>query len=277
MAIVVGIDASRNRSGGAKEHLVGLLGAGDPQRHGVSRVHVWSYAALLDALPNAPWLTKHNPPELERSLLRQAWWQYRELPKQAQSHRCDILLNTDAGTICGFRPAVVMSRDMLSYEPGEMKRYGFSKARLRLLILRFVQARSLKQAAGAVFLTRYAARVIQLVTKPLQHVAIIPHGVGRAFKAEPVVKAWRETRSHKVRCLYVSNVALYKHQWIVVRAIGELRKRGHNVSLVLAGGGAGRAQRLLDEEIARTDRRRGRIRVCVKLREYAKYAGGGHG
>jgi glycosyltransferase involved in cell wall biosynthesis len=46
---------------------------------------------------------------------------------------------------------------------------------------------------------------------------------------------------------------MYKHQWVVVRAIGKLRRRGHNVSLLLAGGGSWREQRLLDEELFRTD------------------------
>jgi glycosyltransferase involved in cell wall biosynthesis len=46
---------------------------------------------------------------------------------------------------------------------------------------------------------------------------------------------------------------MYKHQWNVVRAIGRLRERGHSVSLLLIGGGGGRAQRLLEAEISRTD------------------------
>ena len=70
MSIVVGIDASRSRSGGARSHLIGVLWEGDPSEHGVREVHVWSYRALLDSLPNARWLVKHNPPELERSLFQ---------------------------------------------------------------------------------------------------------------------------------------------------------------------------------------------------------------
>jgi glycosyltransferase involved in cell wall biosynthesis len=46
---------------------------------------------------------------------------------------------------------------------------------------------------------------------------------------------------------------MYKHQWVVVRAISILRKRGYNIKLTLAGGGSGHAQQLLDNEIAVTD------------------------
>ena len=77
MGIVAGIDASRNRSGGAKAHIVGILSQGDPSAHGISKIHLWSYKELLNAIPDAPWLVKHNPPELEQSLAQQVFWQYR--------------------------------------------------------------------------------------------------------------------------------------------------------------------------------------------------------
>jgi glycosyltransferase involved in cell wall biosynthesis len=265
MSLIVGIDASRNRSGGAKAHLVGILSAGDPSRYGISQVHVWSYGSLLQALPDAPWLHKHNPPELERSLLQQAWWQRRALPKEIRLRQCDILLSPDAGTIGNYRPSVVMSRDMLSYEPGEMRRYGFSKARLRLILLRYIQARSMKHATATIFLTQYAARTIQKFTGKIERVAVIPHGVGESFRHNGPARAW-PGQDAQIRCLYVSNAEMYKHQWTVVRAIGQLRQRGHNLSLTLAGGGSGEAQRLMDEEIARTDPRNEFVRVIGAVR-----------
>jgi glycosyltransferase involved in cell wall biosynthesis len=250
---VVGIDASRNRSGGAKHHLVGILGAVDPAQFGIGEVHVWAYRTLLDALPDFPWLVKHNPPPLERSLRHQVLWQRWSLPHEMRRHGCDVLLSTDAGTVGVFEPSVVMSRDMLSYEPGEMRRYGISKAWVRLFLLRYVQARSLKRARGAIFLTRYAADTIQRFTGALANVMVIPHGVGEAFRQAPHQNPWPRGPEGIIRCLYVSNAEMYKHQWHVVRATSELRKRGHNIVLTLAGGGEGRAQELVDQEIARTD------------------------
>jgi glycosyltransferase involved in cell wall biosynthesis len=253
MSLVVGIDASRNRSGGSKAHLLGILRDSDPLAHGIREVHVWSYRALLAALPDFPWLVKHNPPELEKSLLDQVWWQFRSLPTEARSAGCSILLNTDAGSVCGFRPAVTMSRDMLSYEPGEIKRFGLSKARARLILLRIVQSQSMRFADGVIFLTEYAAKVIQKTTGVLRRVAVIPHGVGRAFVERDSRADWPVDPARSIRCLYVSNAAMYKHQWVVVQAIAALRNRGFNVELVLAGGGAGRAARLLDDAITKTD------------------------
>ena len=104
-----------------------------------------------------------------------------------------------------------------------------------------------------IFLTRYAAETIQKVTGRLQRVAVIPHGVGAAFRQSGNLARWAAEPGKIVTCLYVSNAAMYKHQWTVVRAMGALRKRGYFVRLVLAGGGSGPAKKLLDEAIASID------------------------
>lgn len=251
--IAIGIDASRNRSGGARAHLVGILSEGDPIRFGIREVHVWAYRALLTSVPDRPWLVKHNPPELEQSLLKQMWWQRFRFTAAAKLAGCKIVLNADAGTISTLRPSVTLSQDMLSYEPGVIEHFGFTRARLRLILLRYMQNRSLREADGAIFLTRYAANVIQQSCGPLPSVAYIPHGVGAEFKDTKRVDTWPEAGARAVRCVYVSNAAMYKHQWVVVRAISTLRKRGHNLTLTLVGGGTGWAHQLLQDEIAVSD------------------------
>ena len=241
-------------------HLVGMLTAADPRDFGITTVHVWSHVSLLNALPDAPWLKKHNPPAVEGSLARQIWWQYRSLPAEATRASCQVILNTDAGTVCPFRPGVTMSRDMLSYEGRERHRYGWSRARLRLWALKHVQARSLRRADGAVFLTQYASDVIQRFTGPLENVAVIPHGVGDEFRATTAQPARQSERPLNV--LYVSNTALYKHQWNVVRAVADLRRKGRSLVLTLAGGGSGKADRLLQDAIREEDPR-GEFVHCI--------------
>ena len=251
--LVVGIDASRNRSGGAIAHLVGILSEGNPLGFGISEVHLWSYKSLLNEIPDRPWLIKHNPPALEKSMFTQLWWQRFGFPIEVELTGCNIVLNTDAGTISAVQPAVTMSRDMLSYEPGVIELFGFSKARLRLILLRYMQNRSLRAADGVIFLTQYAAKIIQQSCGTLRSIAYIPHGVGSAFKQAQQVSVWPKVGERPIRCLYVSNAELYKYQWVVVQAISLLRKRGHNLTLSLVGGGKGPAQKLLQDAIAVLD------------------------
>ena len=252
MTIVVGIDASRNRSGGARAHLAGILAAGSPLQYGVHAVHVWSHRSLLDSVPDAPWLVKHSPPELGSSLLGEAWWQLRKLPREIGRHGCDVLLSLDAGTIGRFQPSIVMSRDMLSFEPGEIERFGWSAGRLRLILLRSIQVSSLRRATGTLFLTRHAADTIQRYTGPLGTARVIPHGVSESFRQQTLGGLWPEP-AERITCVYVSNSDVYKHQWHVVDAVAALRKAGHPLALRLVGGASGGAKERLAAAIAAAD------------------------
>jgi glycosyltransferase involved in cell wall biosynthesis len=251
--ITVGIDASRNRSGGAKAHLIGILTEGDPIKYGIKEIHLWSFRSLLDSIPDRSWLVKHNPRELEQPLSRQLWWQSTRLSREVTANGCDILFSTDASTLCRFGPMVVLSQDMLSYEPGVMKHFGYTVARLRLLVIWFVQNRAFQFADGVIFLTQYAAKLIQKSCGSLSRIALIPHGVGFDFKLTKVNNAWPSDAVRPIRCIYVSNAEMYKHQWVVIRGIAELRSRGYNIIITLVGGGTGRAQQMLDEQCIVSD------------------------
>ncbi|HGM5582911.1 TPA: glycosyltransferase family 4 protein [Pseudomonas putida] len=234
----VAVDASRNRSGGAKAHLIGILKDGDPTAWGIDEVHVWSYQALLDALPERPWLVKHSDPSLEKGLVAQLLWQRFELPKALKRAGIDALLSTDAGTVCRYTPSVVMSRDMLSFEPGEMDRFKWSAAWLRLFLLRYMQVWSLRAATGQLYLTDYAAKVISRFVGRTDNVRVIPHGVSDRFRMEP--KTAEAAADGVINCVCVSNADLYKHQWNVIEAIANLRREGYNLKLTLLGAGDGR-------------------------------------
>lgn len=251
--IILGIDASRNRSGGAKAHLIGILTECDPAKHGIQEIHVWAFRSLLDQLPDIPWLIKHNPKDLEQSLIKQLWWQATSLAGDVKSAGCDVLFTTDASTLCRFKPMVVLSQDLLSYEPGVMRYFGYRLARLRLLAILALQNLAFRRAAGVIFLTHYAAKVIQQSCGPVPSLAYIPHGVGAAFKHTQQINTWPEVGERPIRCIYVSNAEMYKHQCVVVCAIAALRKRGHNLLLTLVGGGKGPAQQLLQDAIAVSD------------------------
>jgi len=181
----IGIDASRNRSGGSKAHLIGVLNSIEPDGDELIKVHLWTYKELANKISKKPWLVIHTPDEIEGNLLKQIFWQRFTLPKELRKNKVDILLSTDAGTVCRFSPSVVMSRDMLSFEDGEMARYFFSKSWVRLFLLKYLQIFSLKQAVGCIFLTNYAKSVISKYTGPLNNAIVIPHGVSENFRQLP--------------------------------------------------------------------------------------------
>lgn len=253
--ITVGIDATRSRSGGARAHLLGILSDIDPFKYGVELIHLWGYKELLEVIPEKHWLIKHLPNEIkEKSIIKQLWWQYRVLPKELRKFSCNVVFNTDAGSICYFKPGVTLSQDMLSFEPGEMKRFGLSIARLRLLFLLFVQVKSLSKSSMSIFLTTYASDMIQRKTGVLRNKVIIPHGIDNRFHMLGANRSVEVTIKNEYRLVYVSNVALYKHQWNVLFAINLLRTKGYNLSIVFVGGGKGLAQRKFERALLEVDK-----------------------
>lgn len=249
--MIIGIDASRSKSGGGSAHLIGIMNNLNPEHFNITTVHVWAYQKVLNAIEDKPWLVKHCPESTKGSLFKQIIWQRYTLPNELRKFKCNILLSTDAGTVCSFKPNVVMSRDMLSFEKSEIRRYGLGKDWLRLLILRYVQSSSLKKSQGAIFLTDYAAKTIQNWTGNIREIKIIPHGVGNEFKNAQVCEV-QKGRSI-FRCVYVSNAARYKHQWHVLRAIHKLRNEGLDVTIKFIGGGKGPAQACLVQTFAEID------------------------
>jgi glycosyltransferase involved in cell wall biosynthesis len=116
---------------------------------------------------------------------------------------------------------------MLPFDWRELLRYGFSIKTLRLLSLRFVQTAAFRKATGVIFLSRYAKDSVLNVVGNCTKSTIIAHGLNSRFKQSP-----REQRPIDIysvgspfRILYVSVIELYKHQWHVVEAIAQLRKK----------------------------------------------------
>jgi len=251
--MIVGIDASRNRSGGSIAHLKGILNYFTPETHGIKIIHLWAHKKLLDVVPDKSWLIKHSPPALDQSLGSQLLWQALSLSKECLKAKCDILFSTDASTLSRFKPMVVLSQDMLSYESGAMSDFGFGKARLRLIAILFLQNWAFRHSDGVIFLTNYASEVIQNSSGLLPNVAVVPHGVGDEFKTSMIDKPFLFNDNKPIECLYISPSSMYKHQWNVVRAIAVLRQNEMPIKLTLIGGGTGKSQELLQKAIEKSD------------------------
>tara|TARA_B110000967_G_C18902069_1_gene576753 strand:- start:6282 stop:7472 length:1191 start_codon:yes stop_codon:yes gene_type:complete len=252
--MVVGIDASRNRSGGARAHLMGIIRDFD-EKLGIKTLHLWACRSLLDTIDDRPWLIKHHHSFLERSLAHQLFWQAFKLKHSAQRAGCDILFATDASTVCSFSPLIVLSQDLLSYEPGIMQSYTWGRDRLRLEVIKVLQNQAFRRSKGVLFLTKYAAELVQKSCGNLSRTALAPHGIDDVFRNVGTFEASQPTDDtvRSVRCVYVSNADMYKHQEHVVEAIRLLRDRGFAVELKLIGGGTGLAQSKLVNAIARCD------------------------
>ena len=242
---VIGMDASRSKSGGVVAYVIGILTSIDPREYGIKTVHLWAHNELIKQIPDYSWLVKHTPPILEKSILHQLFWQYYILPKELKKFNCDLLFNTCAGSICPYKLSVSISQDMLSFEAGEIQRYGISIERVRLIFLKYTQIAALKRSKGVIFANQYVKNTFETILGKLSISEVIPHGIHNKFHQIPISISSHSDTKKTLQILYVSNAAPYKHQWQVVKAIGLLRQQGLDVK--------GKAQKLLDKQRSRTD------------------------
>ncbi len=246
--MIIAIDASRCRSGGAINHIKGILKFLDPDYFKIKEVHIWSYDKLLNEIPNYVWLNKHYTQSLNNTIISQLFWQFHTLSKILKNLKCDILYTADASTLCSFKNQIVFSQDLLSYEPGIENSYGISFSRVRLILIRILQNRAFKNALGVVFLTKYTSNLIQKSCGDLQNFKVIPHGFNEIFSNVKRAK----NLSNPIVCTYISNTDMYKNQWNVVKSIEILRKN-YNIILNLVGGGEGSSLKALNEQIQKSD------------------------
>ncbi|UDM62776.1 glycosyltransferase family 4 protein [Pseudoalteromonas piscicida] len=258
MKVNIGIDASRNRSGGARAHIIGILESLNIEEHDIGDIHIWTYQELAEQLPKKSWIKVHIPKELNKSMVVQLYWQKFTLPKELKQNGVDILLSTDAGTVCRYEPNVVMSRDMLSFEPVEIERYFPSKSWLRLFILKYVQLKSIVSSNASIFLTSYARDVIlgHVSSEKVTH-TVIPHGISDDFRKEP--RVLKDGTS--LRFIYVSNADKYKHQWVLIEAFSEFLDSYPEATLTLVGANSGPCRDLVLDSVRRVGDKASSIEV----------------
>ena len=235
----IGIDATNLRAGGGVTHLMELMRTAQPAENGIYHIVVWGGKPTLKALEAQPWLSKRNPPALDKGLLQRTLWQRYRLSQAARDEGCDVLFVPGGSYAGNFHPMVTMSQNMLPFEPEEAMHFGrWSWMRLKMWLLRQSQGRSFKKADGLIFLTQYARKGVGRwlgKTKGLQ--ALIPHGIEPRFAANPKPQRSAEDYSfdQPFTFLYVSILMPYKHQIEVCKAASELRRTGCPVRVRFVG------------------------------------------
>lgn len=257
-ALKVGIDASNLRLGGGVTHLIELLSAANPLDLGIDEVVVWGGSQTLNRLPSKPWLKKCTPKRLNGPLWSRVWWQIFCLSDEVYKAGCNVLFVPGGSYAGSFHPVVTMSQNLLPFEWNELRRSGFSMTTLKMLLLRIVQSWSFHRSEGVIFLTKYAKNTALKVTGSLRaKTVVIAHGLSKRF--EFVNKAPRTitecSPEDPYKLIYVSNVDAYKHQLPVLRAVQQLRQKGHPLSISFVGPGLPDSIDKLNQTIARLDPR----------------------
>jgi glycosyltransferase involved in cell wall biosynthesis len=256
--MILGIDAFNIRGGGCLTHIIEILSVINPLEHGFERVIIWGNCTTLAKIHDRPWLKKVHVRLLDKPLPYRLFWHRFMSKKVAQQFGCNLVFVPGGSDANGFYPIVTMSQNMLPFEWHEIGRHRSPLSILRLLLIRWTQINSFRNANGVIFLTNYARNTIIKASGFLKcESVIVPHGVNPRFYLKPRMQSSRceKCLRNPWRILYVSAIYVYKHQWNVVEAVALLRSKGFPISLELIGP-SGDGSKLLNDAINKFDPQR---------------------
>jgi glycosyltransferase involved in cell wall biosynthesis len=226
------IDATNIGGGGGITHLQEIL-----EPYGLKYpVILIAQQKILDYLPDYVFLTKVSHYLLNKSLFYRVFYQLFFMDKYIPK---DSIVFSITGDFIGkHQPMVSMSQNMLLYERDIWKEIKQPKEILRFWLNYQKQKYSFKKAEGIIFISNYAKNYIESkLNLNNKQIIVIHHGISRRFlhEIEMQIPISHYTLSNPFKLLYVSTVHVYKNQWNVVEAIGNLRKKGYPIILNLVG------------------------------------------
>ena len=249
----IAFDLHNIRDGGGVNYIRNLLENAAPEQDGFSEIHLFGAPRLLATYPERPWITKHGFAELDGNILQRIRFVRTRLAGLLREIGIDVLYAPGGLLVTNFRPVVTISRNMMPFRTEFWSMYPrFSPDRLRLRVLRRLNARSFARADGMIFLSQTAKQVIgDFVGRPFRRVEVIPHGVDHERFRPLRPRAPLRAGGRPVRIVYPSRLEPYKHQVEVVQAIEMLRARVPNLTVQLCGPANPAYREKFDQALAR--------------------------
>lgn len=231
--MIVGLDASNLRSGGAITHAVAFLN--ECEKSDKNKYIVWGSKKTLKKVKNAEFIEKIYLEFADKNLFYRFFFQTFLLSTEAKKKSCDVLF-IPGGTFLGrFKPFVTMCRNMLPFEKIERDRYIFSLRYFKLHLLKIIQLVTFKRSDGIIFLTNFAKQNIERIIPSIDRKSIIiPHGVNPEYFISINNKNYKN-KNYTFRCVYTSTIDHYKHQDKIIRAIKNLNDKGIKLKIDIIG------------------------------------------
>lgn len=235
----IGIDATNIGGGGGITHLVEIISNYDYDNFSdtISKIIIFASDDVLNKIPNFNYIEKFSHSYLNKNILYRFYFQVFKFD-YVLDEKCDIVFSLSGDYFGRFKPLVSMSRNMLLYEKDNWKLISNKIELFKFWSSLQKQKLCFRKSTGIIFISNFAKNV---VLKELnlfkKDVVVIPHGVSSKFRFNHDQKPIENYNwNTPFKFLYVSTVHVYKHQWNVVQAIYQLRKKGFPVELHLVGG-----------------------------------------
>ena len=230
------IDATNLTGGGGVTHLHEMLNSTSDRIYDeceIKKIVIVGLPKVLAKINNHEIITKISMGSLEYSLIKRQLWKLRNFEKTIKDYQIDLIFNPGGSYISKKHPYITMCRNMLVFEKEESKRFKNFLYRKRFDVLRYLQTKSMKNAAGVIFISKYAENYIKSKLQiPIKESDVIFHGISEKFnnlvREQKDIGSYNDMQPFKI--LYISITNPYKHHANIAEAILNLKDK-HNFPL----------------------------------------------
>ena len=229
--MILGIEATSIDRGGGENYLNNLVEYFQPSIQGIDKLVIVSQRSSLSSNIDAKNIELYCPPLLRIRFrvikyLSRWLWLYFCGKRYYSKKKIDLLLCLSGYNLTNFPNFILVVRNNLLLEKPERQRYGLSLAHFRLILLLYLQQKSVNRCSGIIFLHSYSKELVfgnKAWHKPS---VIIPQRSDLNFWSSRRAVRVANNAARCIEVVYPSRFEPYKHQLTVLNAAFMLFKAG---------------------------------------------------
>jgi len=162
--------------------------------------------------------------ELSSNLIVRVYWQTMIFPNEVRSIGCDVVLNLNGIFLGKGLDFVTVCQNILPYDFREVLRSGFQMITLKLILMKWLQLRTFRQAKGVIFLSQYSKQKVFQFMKEVNY-SVIPHSAhnfGTIDKKQRCISYYSKQNPYKIFCIL--SFVSHHHQCQVLAAVAHLKR-----------------------------------------------------
>tara|TARA_Y100000591_G_scaffold332202_1_gene368657 strand:- start:1226 stop:2326 length:1101 start_codon:yes stop_codon:yes gene_type:complete len=220
------IDASSTKTGGALTHLVSLTKYYKYEKR-IKKIIIYAPLKTLKQIKNSHNIIKKTHFLLNSNVIFRLFWQIFFLKKICIKEKVNCLFVTCGYYFMNFKPTVIIPQNFLPFDEKNIDNYKFSFQYIRIYLLKIFLLNSLKKADGIIFLNNFLKNFIKKKIKfKTKSVDVIPHGIEK-INIKNSFKNYNEI-------IYVSDFEKYKNHIQLFKAIKILSNK-YRIKLTCIG------------------------------------------
>ncbi len=227
------VDATNIKSGGGLVHLQSILNS-DIFINSKYIFHIIGSKKILKSFNSIH--LKKNSWFFEHSFIFQFIWKLFFLKSYLFKHKFDLIFVPGGWFLFKYRfKVIILSQNFILFNQDIIDQYKYSFQYFKFIILKHLHIRSINNADGVIYLSKYVSHFINKIQNiQNNNNIVISHGVNEDFNFSKRNLKIIDSKK-KINLVYSSHIDYYKKQNSIIDEVIYLNNKGYNINLYLVG------------------------------------------